>query len=57
MKKFKGEDHSKMLQRNQEVKKQKNRYSSPQLKEYGDVRKLTQGSTGPKGDGGTSKRP
>ncbi len=56
MTKFKGEEHRKMRQRNQEEKKQKNPYSSPRLVEYGDVRKLTQGSSGTKGDQGT-KRP
>ncbi len=54
---FKKEAHRKMRQRNQEGKKQKNPYSSPRLIEYGDVQKLTQGSSGPKGDGGGTKRP
>ncbi len=57
MTKFKGEDHRKMHQRNQEEKKQKKPYSTPRLIEYGDVQKLTQGSSGTKGDGGGSKRP
>ncbi len=57
MTKFKGEEHRKMRQRNQEGKKQKNPYSSPRLIEYGDVQKLTQGSSGAKGDGGPTKRP
>ncbi len=56
MTKFKGEEHREMRQRNQEEKKQKIPYSSPRLIEYGDVQKLTQGSSGPKGDSGT-KRP
>ncbi|MEE8076173.1 MAG: lasso RiPP family leader peptide-containing protein [Candidatus Binatia bacterium] len=57
MTEFKEKAHRKMRKRNQEEKKQKNPYSSPRLIEYGDVQKLTQGSSGPKGDGGGTKRP
>ncbi len=56
MTKFKGEEHRKMRQRNQEGKKQKNPYSSPRLIEYGDVRKLTEGSIKSPGDAHGSKR-
>lgn len=54
---FKKEAHRKMRQRNQEGKKQKNPYSSPRLIEYGDVQKLTQGSSGSKNEGQGSKMP
>ncbi len=54
---FTEECNGKKDQKNQPEKKQKKPYSSPRLIEYGDVQKLTQGSSGTKGDGGGSKRP
>ena len=44
-------------QLNQRSEQFKKLYATPQLVEYGPVEKLTQGSTGPAGDGGIMSMP
>ncbi len=56
MAKRKEEAHGAMGQRNEAEKRKKKPFSSPQLIEYGDVRKLTDGTIRTPGDAHGGKR-